>query len=268
MTTINWTQSKSKIYEESHVTELTKFILENMRGMLPLFGEELVKLEEYGLCHNIPEGVLISTRNHLRSQKDLWTAHFQRKISTVNKITKDFNRLKHRSSIELSDVIDYFQCINLAPHHIFKILKKNNLLGNVPEKTMVHINFIVALIAENNNMASNLADGYEVKLENYLRTEGIVFTTEAELRGRGMTATPDILFEEPITMIIDGVTHEIHWIDAKCFFLSNVQFIMRKLVIQKEKYTKIFGKGAFIFSSGFDKSLNIPDVLLLATDAF
>ncbi len=101
-------------------------------------------------------------------------------------------------------------------------------------------------------------------LEDYLKINGLIFKTEVEIKNAGeITATPDILFDEPIILELDGTNHEIRWMDAKNYILIDVPFIIKSLHKQAAKYNTIYGLGAFVFHYGFDASIKIPGAVLL-----
>ena len=60
-------------------------------------------------------------------------------------------------------------------------------------------------------------------------------------------ATPDLLFESPIT--ING--QEVFWIDAKDYFGTSLPGVQTKSMLkQVERYRTSFGPGALVFSLG------------------
>jgi hypothetical protein len=106
---------------------------------------------------------------------------------------------------------------------------------------------------------------FEHLLENYIKKNyQIHFRTETDIkRDKDYTITPDILFDKPIVLELDGKEYLIRWMDAKNYLLVNVPFIIKALHKQAEKYNNVFGMGAFVFHYGFDSSIKIPNVLIL-----
>jgi hypothetical protein len=100
---------------------------------------------------------------------------------------------------------------------------------------------------------------YEVRLGNYLKSLGIHFQTENELRKLNLQLTPDYLLTEPIT--ING--KKINWIDAKDYLMYESRLVAKSILRQSEKYTKAFGPGAMIFSKGVMCGAKIHNTLLL-----
>lgn len=100
---------------------------------------------------------------------------------------------------------------------------------------------------------------YEVRLGNYLKSLGIHFQTENELRKLNLQLTPDYLLTKPI--IIND--KKINWIDAKDYLMYESRLVAKSILRQSEKYTKAFGPGAMIFSKGVMCGAKIHNTLLL-----
>lgn len=84
----------------------------------------------------------------------------------------------------------------------------------------------------------------EVRLEGWLRSHGVSFKNEEDLRGT-YPKTPDILLDEPI--VYDGMT--IHWIESKANFGDKVE-VSRNFKRQLKPYTELFGPGMVIYWFG------------------
>jgi hypothetical protein len=139
---------------------------------------------------------------------------------------------------------------------------------------------------------------FEALVEKWLKSHNIRFTNQAALAkeqieqfGRSIS-TPDFLLPEPIQIVVkedevvDGkvgkekktTKHTIHWIDAKNFLYTPVtdstyldsigqpyykpSFMDGKIRQQAERYNKLYGPGALVFSQGFVMT-HIPNTLLL-----
>jgi hypothetical protein len=125
----------------------------------------------------------------------------------------------------------------------------------------------------NANRIRERSQAYEDALGDHLRTLGLEFLTENDLRRAheasadpGPLLTPDFLLSEPAH--IDGKT--VHWIDAKDYPMYGGRLVARGLVSQATKYTTAFGPGAMVFSGGvmcnagvLPNAVNGPAVLLL-----
>ena len=94
------------------------------------------------------------------------------------------------------------------------------------------------------------AQDFEDALGAHLRTLGVGFHTEEDLRrrgGEGPLLTPDFLLTGGGIRVGD---HTVHWIDAKNYLMYGSRLVAASLVAQAEKYTRAFGPGAMVFSGG------------------
>lgn len=266
--TLVWNQDNC--YSHAEIDKICRFVNKHMNGMLPLFGKEKQILIKYSDDNNIPYGRLVGIRSHLRTQKEIFSSRFVEKYEVH--VKNEFIKLIRSDKIKLSDVVKYMNSMYIAPNHIFKILSKNKLLDDIDPATAIYFNSIKKLIDKNNSRSLTESKQFEIKTENFLRSKNISFKTEDDLRKesseRGEThpiLTPDILFDSPVKIIINGNEHMINWIDAKNYILINVKYIISNLVKQSKKYNNAFGSGAFIFNYGIDNSICIPGVLLLSS---
>lgn len=94
------------------------------------------------------------------------------------------------------------------------------------------------------------AQEFENQICDIVRRTGAVFISEEEQKAGGIIhgeATPDLLFESPIT--ING--QEVFWIDAKDYFGTSLPGVQTKSMLkQVERYRTSFGPGALVFSLG------------------
>lgn len=84
----------------------------------------------------------------------------------------------------------------------------------------------------------------EERLQEWLRSHGIGFKNEEELRGT-YPKTPDILLDEPI--VYDGVS--IHWMESKANFGDKME-VSRNFKRQLKPYSELFGPGLVIYWFG------------------
>ena len=110
---------------------------------------------------------------------------------------------------------------------------------------------------------------YEKELQDFLdkhnvqykTQEGLVSDTKNIIVGEsGNPLTPDFLISSNFK--ING--KQINWIDAKNFYGAYTHMNKYKLKKQADKYNKVFGSGAFIFSLNYSERLSIRDTLLLS----
>ena len=133
--------------------------------------------------------------------------------------------------------------------------------------------------AENPNTLKILfekAREYEIIVEEALHKIGIKFKTQErlvfeqnQLYGRPVL-TPDFLFPEPLPIEVyhpDGsiTEYKIKWIDVKNYMFLGARSINLQLKDQAAKYTKEFGKGAFMFHYGMIGGVKVGDTVILST---
>lgn len=96
---------------------------------------------------------------------------------------------------------------------------------------------------------------YEVVLEEELKELGIPFETEAILRGRGTSRTPDILLSCPLGVQVQkedgsGTSWKmITWIDSKAMF-GDVETHKTSVLPQAEAYIHRYGPGMVLYWFG------------------
>lgn len=106
---------------------------------------------------------------------------------------------------------------------------------------------------------------YEYILQQALRSRGVHFYTEGDLRCKGFSKTPDVLLKVPIG-VRDGAgrVRIVHWVDSKATF-GDKAIHETEISLQLNAYVNRFGPGAVIYwfdyvdtLPGFD-----PNVLVL-----
>ncbi|XWV25981.1 hypothetical protein QJ857_gp1099 [Tupanvirus soda lake] len=268
MTTNKITWTNYKIYNHDTIVDRMNYVEKGMNGLLPLYDREKERLIVYAQENNLEPYEMFSLRNTIRIQKE---------IESSKRFTQNIDRIKNKFidlSKEISMIDDQNQ-INLKIRYflkstgmpVFFVLKVISVLPEFKNLTESSINYIKKI--EDNVHATEIeirkrSMDYEHVLENYLKSLGIKFRTEADIkRDKDYNITPDILFDEHVTLELDGITYQIRWMDAKNYVLTNTPFIIKSLRKQAEKYNNVFGMGAFVFHYGLDSSIQIPGVIML-----
>jgi hypothetical protein len=103
----------------------------------------------------------------------------------------------------------------------------------------------------------------EERLEDWLRSHGIGYRSEEELRG-SYPKTPDILLDEP--MEHDGT--KLFWIESKANFGDRTE-VSRNFKRQLSPYSELFGPGMVIYWFGVVKGLEgrRDDVFVASAEA-
>eukprot|EP00977_Amphora_coffeiformis_P026952 scaffold31831_cov168-Amphora_coffeaeformis.AAC.3 len=97
---------------------------------------------------------------------------------------------------------------------------------------------------------------FEVVLEKQLSSIGIPFESEAHLRSRGTSRTPDVLLRTPVAIPFRPHNQDeeetwkiINWIDSKALF-GDVNTHQQSVVPQAESYLHRFGPGLILYWFG------------------
>lgn len=256
----------TKIYDHQTIVKRIEFIKSNMYGLLPLCNNKNNYLVNYANKNNIPPYEMISLQNTMRIQREIICSkkfHLSteeikmRFITLLSELAND--PINHKKKIN-----KWLRSIKMPISSVIKIVTKMPEFRLLSVKDVDVIKRIDNCITMTNMEIFNRSVEFEHLLENYLKSLGIKFRTESDIkRDKDYTVTPDILFDDPIILELDGRKYTIKWMDAKNYILIGAPFIMKSLRKQSEKYNNIFGFGAFVFHYGFDKSINIPNVLIL-----
>ena len=110
---------------------------------------------------------------------------------------------------------------------------------------------------------------YEYRLQRELRTAGILFEVEDDLRGLGYSKTPDALLTFPILLYGNDGDEEprvIRWIDSKAMYGDQVTHAEDNKD-QFASYVNRFGEGLVIYWFGYDKAIiSIHQGVYVASD--
>ena len=257
---LNW--HNSKIYDPATISARMKFVEKHMNGLLPLYGKEKEILIDYAKTHNLPVYEMICLRNTIKIQKEIDASRFfkmnmdkikQKFVNEVNNIIGNNSKLK-----------SFLKSVRMPLSHIFKILESSPEFKKLSRDNLDFLNKIKKMIVLNEQEIRQRSIQFEHSLEEYLEKQNLKFRTEEDIRNdKDYTLTPDILFDEPIILVVDNKEYPIRWMDAKNYMLVNVSFIMKSLHKQANKYNNVFGPGAFVFHYGIDSSIAIPNAVIL-----
>ena len=252
-------------YKPNVINKRMDFVETNMDGLLPISSKEVSTLSRYAKKNNLKLYELISLRHIIRTQKEI-DCH-KTLCFHINLIKNKFKGLVEnltKSPNNLKLIKQFFRNIMMPFYVLLKILQPTD---EYKKLLPAHIDYIMKIKQRMVSMEHDIgyhAKLFEKQLASYLDKTGIPYRTEDDIRrDKDYRVTPDILFNEPVQIVVNNTTHMVRWMDAKNYTLVNVPFIMRSLREQAAKYNKIFGPGAFVFHYGFDTSVKIPDVLIL-----
>lgn len=248
-----------KKYNPNIINFHINFIKKNMKSILPLDTLEKNKLATYANNNNIDKKMLYSMRNTLRTQKEIdCSRRFNR---DKNNIIQLFSNMINNGDHD----IQYFVKKSQMPYNwIIKLIKTLPEYDDLSLEELQYLENTKEKLLKIENKSKINSQIFETKLEKYLSKCGIEYRTEQDIiRDGDYPVTPDILFDKPIDIIVDGKVHTIAWMDAKNYILINVPFIIRSLKKQASKYNDYFGEGAFVYHYGFDNSIKIPGVIML-----
>jgi len=263
---IIWTNNKG--YDPTVIKNRISIVDKNLNGLLPLYGSEKEVLIKYAEKNNLLPYEMFSLRQAIKVQREIDAS---KKInSRIYLIKKEFVTLLRELGKDdvnsKSQIITFFKKTKMPFHHVVKIISTMPEFNQFSNKNQLHIKEIAHKIYENELEIRDRSIDFEHKLENYLKEKypEIHFRTETDIkRDKDYNVTPDILFDDPIMLEVNGKQHIIRWMDAKNYSLVNISFIMKSLHKQAAKYNAIFGMGAFVFHYGFDTSISVPDAVIL-----
>lgn len=259
---ISWKNIKS--YDHKTIIGRIAFVKKNMVGLLPLGTElgEIKGLQKYAKDHKLPIYEMICFRSAIKIQQEIYIGKYI--SSNMDKFKKLYNKKIDKISVDKNELMTFLIQNNLPVSYVYKLLDKKSEIKNISQQNIS----ILKTIINNNEIANKeiirRSKEFEISLEKYIDTFQISYRTEEDIRiDKDYVLTPDILFDTPITLIVNNVEYKIRWMDAKNYTLFNVQFIMKSLNKQASKYYNVFGQGAFVFHYGFDNSITIPNVVIL-----
>lgn len=262
------TWKNTKIYDRrtacQFLTDVKKFI----RGSLPLYGIAKRKLWDYAKDKEIDRYEALSYYNIVSIDRDIRMGKINK--DNAKKIQNNFTKLvkgmdkNNKSKKNLSKVRKFFRSIDGPFHHVFTNIIKLSIYNDLPVDCQKYIQQLHTVHTDSIQDIQKRANEFENSVVEYFREKGFVFRTEEDIRrDQDYNVTPDILFDNPITIRLDNTDYPVHWIDAKNYTLVNTRYIVKGAKKQAAKYNSIFGPGAMIFRYGFDKSIQIPSTLIL-----
>ena len=256
-------------FNSNQIKKHIQFVKQNLHGLLPLYPLEYQHLQSYAKRTDIPITTLASIRNLIKIQEEIYRSQIS--PESKEKIQESFKQLTKNIHIESPSkhkyLIDrFFSSNKFSVKNILKIV------GMVPEYKQLSHDTLKKLFqymkdieaAENDSKIRSM--DFEKKLSDWLKDHiRTPFQTEEMIRLSisSQVSTPDILFDEPIEIQLDGKNYKILWIDAKNYALLNVPFIIKSLTKQSDKYNKEIGPGAFVFHYGIDSNIKIGSTLIL-----
>jgi hypothetical protein len=180
-------------------------------------------------------------------------------------------------------LLDLSNSMNIGSYKLAKLLLENALGKGTTVSTFVESPTLI----ENEWLRTNLLEciakdplcslecdqqkecagrEYEELLISQLKSRGLCFETEAELRSRGKPKTPDILFLIPVGMsAVKSMEFRspaskarkqatvINWIDSKAMFADEETFLEN--LEQLKSYVNRYGSGMVIYWHGYVETL-------------
>lgn len=255
--TINWIDSCQ--YSHTYIKNITKWVKNNMRGLMPIYGSELKKYEKYALANNTNISMLLSIHSQIKTQLEIYKS---RSFDTeIYDIVEKWLSTSSRS--KLNNLIIHSKA---SPDKFIKIIS-SKFINQLEPNELHDLDKLKSMIKIKNTLSQQESRLFEIDLENYLTELNIKYITEQQLKSspqyKHFNCTPDILLVNPIDITHNGTNHKIYWIDAKNYILIDTPFLIKSLKQQSKKYTDCFGPGAFVFSLGYDSSISIPSTLIL-----
>ena len=256
-----------------------KFVKGNMNGLVPVYRDEMLRMKTYADNRNISLHSVLSIRNQIKIQKEIKSGRYVNE----NKIIDKFNKLIQKQNLDLNlgtrnripsnepllrlkQIIDFYSKIMYAPIVVIKIISKLPLFKELSHDLTKKFYQIFKDINKIEHKSKILSEKFEHTLENFISKYHVKFLTETDIRNNKIShLTPDILFEQPVTININGINKKIKWIDAKNFIFigTYMPFMYKKIINQAKKYYTEFGQGAFVFRYGFVDGINIDGAYLL-----
>jgi hypothetical protein len=248
-----------------------KFVKDNMAGLVPIYRDEMSRLELYAKNRNISLHAILSIRNQIKIQKEIKSSRY----INENKIIDEFNKLIwselpggliQKQNLDLKQIMNFYSKIMYAPIIVIKIISKLPLFKELSHDLTKKFYQIFKDINKIEHKSKILSQKFEHTLEKFLSKYHISFLTETDIRNNEIShLTPDILFEQPVTINVNGTNKKIKWMDAKNFIFMGTYtpFMYKKIVNQAKKYYTEFGQGAFVFRYGFVDHVHINGAYLL-----
>lgn len=277
--TIHWPQQPS-VFSIPLVKQIVKFVRSNMDGLFPIYKEEFIRLKKFAENNKLDIGMVGSIRNQSKIQTEIDRS----RVLDTNKISEKFEtfvetikKLRTETNVteETRDTYakKFFKDTNFPVHAVLKIVVTLDKYSELTKDELKSLFQIKYDIIEYEKISRSNASRYEVELDKWFTAHvSTKFRTEQDLRDQlkesensdtAVIATPDILFDEPVKIIVDSIEHIIRWVDAKNSALINIPFVMRSVNKQAAKYHSLYGLGAFVFRFGYQKGLEVNGAILL-----
>lgn len=240
-----------------------KFVRKNIAGLIPIYREEMSKLKLYAINRDVSIHMILSIRNQIKIQMEIKSSRYS---IDENKIINKFNELIQIITPNLEQIINFYAKLMYPPPIVMKIISKLPSFKELDHDLTKKFYQIFKDINKIEHKSKILSEKFEHILENFISNHHINFLTEMDIRnGQISHLTPDILFEQPVIINVNGINQKIRWIDAKNFIFMGpyIPFMHKKIIRQAEKYNKEFGQGAFVFKYGFIDGINIDGAYLL-----
>lgn len=256
------------IYDHDELLKIMHYIEKNMYGLLPLSSNEKNILEHYANKHHFSTDAIVSLRLMIRIQKEIISSRtFE---LNIDKIQNKFINLMKESSVNddksFNKKIGHFiKSTRMPVQLVIKTIGHTKEFKKLTDSNIKFIDNIQKTIHDNEIKIRQKSGAFEHLLEDHLLNNyDIHFRTEVDIKhDKDYQITPDILFDKPITLELDGKEYLIRWMDAKNYILADVPFVIKSLNKQAAKYYDVFGMGAFVFHYGIDASIKIKNTIIL-----
>ena len=225
------------------------------------------QLDELQNKLDIDSKIISSYRNQLLKEKII--KNYYKIVSSINIIIKEYeniNILKLAKKYDFSPM-SIMRLIIKKKYPLLKLSINNlNKLDNHDKEQV--------LLAENNDIVSNLdqgdqqkkAENYEEKIAHFLDNKQIKYKTQdilikEQINEKGYAyATPDFLLSEKI--IINNSI--VNWIEVKNFYGTNINFMIKKIQKQINKYYNKWGTGCLVFRYAIYESLRLEKCVIIS----
>jgi hypothetical protein len=274
---ISWTNTN--LIDPKILNNLTEFINKKIGTALPLSRADTNNLTKFSKKNNLSLDTIKSIRNIMSTHNNIvnhrkYESYFKNTDKFIHDYAHIFLKIKYSESpIEANKyLLCLINSLSIDPSNLLKLLHKKQVRDKLHKSNINMLDNLSIGAKKINKQTLVKSQKYENELEQYIRRScpNIKIMTEKELQDKGYKCTPDILFVEPIIIMLDNTKYEINWIDAKNYaYISNTkysrhtEFMLKK---QATKYNLCFGYGAFVFSKGImttTKNNNTTGALIL-----
>nr|AEX62582.1 hypothetical protein mv_R377 [Moumouvirus Monve] len=236
-----------------------------MISTMPLFDKEQKLLVKYADQNFLPHDEIISLRNSLKIQNDINNAqNYKIKLSNIKKKFTDIVEKNYDNNNFDQKIENFIKSTDVSVNIVLKVINKTYHYKKYCIDKIPFIQNLNETLVKKNQEQRVKSRQFEISLENYLTKNNISYLTEKDIIKRKIhNLTPDILFESPVAIILNGSEYIIHWMDAKNYTLTKIPYILKSVKKQTSKYYNAFGLGALVFHYGYDKTINIPGAIIL-----